>query len=118
MQRAHSKKGDLHTHSTCSDGANISWQIVDEYREKGYDFLVVTNHWVYGIHLELNRDDFFVFLGTERDLGLPGRKDQHIVTVGLPESNRILERYTFENEKDGKIFCTVIQKNWLEENSD
>lgn len=101
------KKGNLHTHSTWSDGANTPGEVAERYREKGYDFLAITDHWVYGIHPELNREDFLVFPGTELDLELPGRKDHHIVAFGLPESNRIPEHYTFEEEKKGNTLCTA-----------
>lgn len=77
------------------------------YRSKGYDFLALTDHWVYGIHPELNRDDFLVFPGTELDIELPGRKDHHLVGFGLPETNRIPEHYTFEEERRNGVLTTA-----------
>ncbi len=59
------KKGNLHTHTTWSDGCTYPQETAEHYRSKGYDFLALTDHWVYGIHPELNRDDFLVFPGTE-----------------------------------------------------
>jgi predicted metal-dependent phosphoesterase TrpH len=38
-------KGNLHTHTTNSDGAWSSDRVVDEYVSNGYDFLFVTDHW-------------------------------------------------------------------------
>lgn len=62
------KKGNLHTHTTWSDGMHTPAETAKHYRSKGYDFLALTDHWVYGIHPELNRDDFLVFPGTELDI--------------------------------------------------
>lgn len=97
------KKGNLHTHTTWSDGMHTPAETAEHYRSKGYDFLALTDHWVYGIHPELNRDDFLLFPGTELDIELPGRKDHHLVGFGLPETNRIPEHYTFEEER--KTVC-------------
>ena len=52
------KKGNLHTHTTWSDGMHTPKETAEHYRSQGYDFLALTDHWVYGIHPELNRDDF------------------------------------------------------------
>ena len=50
------KKGNLHTHTTWSDGMHTPKETAEHYRSQGYDFLALTDHWVYGIHPELNRD--------------------------------------------------------------
>ena len=47
-----------------ADGMYIK-ETAEHYRSQGYDFLALTDHWVYGIHPELNRDDFLLFPGTE-----------------------------------------------------
>ena len=51
------KKGNLHTHTTRSDGHYAPEEVARHYRENGYDFLAITDHWVYGVHEGLNRDD-------------------------------------------------------------
>ncbi len=66
----------------------------------------ITDHWVYGVHEELNREDFLIFPGTELDLELPERKDHHLVSIGLPETNRIPYYYRFERERTGNTLCT------------
>lgn len=58
------------------------------------------------MHEELNREDFLVFPGTELDLELPERKDHHLVSIGLPETNRIPDDYRFERERTGNTLCT------------
>ena len=37
-------KGNLHTHTTQSDGAHTPQEIVDRYAQNGYDFLAITDH--------------------------------------------------------------------------
>ncbi|NCC43719.1 MAG: PHP domain-containing protein, partial [Clostridia bacterium] len=101
------KKGNLHTHSTRSDGVNTPKEVADQYRRSGYDFMAFTDHWVYGTNQELNREDFLVFPGTELDIELPGRKDHHIVAIGLPETNKIEDGHTFVEERKGNTLCTA-----------
>ena len=101
------KKGNLHTHTTRSDGHYAPEEVARHYRENGYDFLAITDHWVYGVHEGLNRDDFLVFPGTEFDIELPGRKDHHIVGFGLPETNRIPDAYDFSRERESKQLSTA-----------
>jgi hypothetical protein len=42
----HWYKGNLHTHTTQSDGLFTPEQAIAWYRERGYDFLALTDHWV------------------------------------------------------------------------
>ena len=99
-------KGNLHTHTTRSDGSSEPEETAKRYRQEGYSFLAITDHWVYGVHEELNREDFLIFPGTELDLELPERKDHHLVSIGLPETNRIPDHYRFERERTGNTLCT------------
>ena len=96
------KKGNLHTHSTRSDGKCTAGKIAEHYRSKGYDFLAITDHWVYGTHQELNRDDFLMFPGTELDIELPGRKDHHLVEI-LDSRKRIQSLITILLKKNARI---------------
>lgn len=99
-------KGNLHTHTTRSDGSGEPWEVTERYRQEGYSFLAITDHWVYGVHEALNREDFLIFPGTELDLEMPERKDHHLVSIGLPETNRIPDDYRFEEERTGNTLCT------------
>ena len=42
----HFFKGNMHTHSTNSDGAHDVGYVCNAYRERGYDFLVMTDHFM------------------------------------------------------------------------
>ncbi len=37
-------RGNLHTHSTASDGVRSPQEVVDHYAAEGYDFLSITDH--------------------------------------------------------------------------
>ena len=40
-------KGNLHTHTTASDGQMSHQEVIDEYARRGYDFLSITDHDIY-----------------------------------------------------------------------
>nr|WP_086025379.1 CehA/McbA family metallohydrolase [Streptomyces sp. Mg1] len=84
-------RGNLHTHSDQSDGALSPEEVGRLYREAGYDFLAVTDHFraEYGFPLTdtrpLRSPGFTTLLGAE--LHAPRTEagpKWHIVAVGLP----------------------------------
>lgn len=84
-------RGNLHTHSDQSDGALPPDQVARVYREAGYDFLVITDHFrpAYGFPLTDTRPfrgvEFTTLLGAE--LHAPRTAfsaEWHIVAAGLP----------------------------------
>ena len=100
-------KGNLHTQFHPIRRRTANRRILPKgSREEGYSLPAITDHWIYGVHEELNREDFLVFPGTELDLELPERKDHHLVSIGLPETNRIPDDYRFERERTGNTLCT------------
>ena len=71
-------RGNLHTHSTRSDGALAPEVVVDAYRLRGYDFVALTDHFLaqYGFPITDTRE-----LHAPRTAsGL----NWHLVAVGLP----------------------------------
>jgi len=84
-------RGNLHTHSTHSDGALPPDQISRLYQEAGYDFVAITDHFraEYGFPLTdtraLRSSTFTTLLGAE--LHAPRTEfsaEWHIIAVGLP----------------------------------
>jgi histidinol phosphatase-like PHP family hydrolase len=84
-------KGNLHTHSTRSDGARDPEAVCAAYREAGYDFLALTDHFIkkYGFPIvdtaPFRTNAFTTIFGAEvhapaTRLGEPW----HILAVGLP----------------------------------
>lgn len=84
-------KGNLHTHSTRSDGRLEPEAVIAAYRERGYDFLALTDHFMERFDFPitdtrpLRTPDFTTILGAE--LHAPAIADGalwHIVAIGLP----------------------------------
>lgn len=84
-------RGNLHTHSTVSDGELSPEDVIAAYRAQGYDFLALTDHFLPQYHFQITDTrpfrsaQFTTLLGAE--LHAPqtsaGRL-WHIVAVGLP----------------------------------
>ncbi|HEX5417548.1 MAG TPA: CehA/McbA family metallohydrolase [Chloroflexota bacterium] len=84
-------KGNLHTHSTRSDGRASPSEVIATYRDNGYDFLALTDHFLERFNYpivdtrEFRTDTFTTLLGAElhapkTELG----ERWHIVGAGLP----------------------------------
>ncbi len=76
-------KGNLHMHTTVSDGRRSPEEAVAWYREQGYDFVSVTDHVALTPTAHLDTSDFLTIPGTEyhgedASLGL-----YHIVAWGM-----------------------------------
>lgn len=85
-------RGNLHTHSTRSDGALEPEEVCRRYRAEGYDFLALTDHFVglYGFPIVDTRpfrsNGFTTILGAELHSGAMANGELwHILAVGLPE---------------------------------
>lgn len=85
-------KGNIHTHSTASDGVRTPEAVCATYREAGYDFLALTDHFTakYGFPIVDTRSfrtpGFTTILGAE--LHAPATslgETWHILAVGLPD---------------------------------
>lgn len=84
-------RGNLHAHTTRSDGTKAPAEVVAAYRAQGYDFLAVTDHFMaqYGWPITDTRDlrtpDFTTLLGAE--LHAPATANGmlwELVAAGLP----------------------------------
>jgi predicted metal-dependent phosphoesterase TrpH len=85
-------RGNLHTHSTLSDGVLSPEEVCRRYRAEGYDFLALTDHFVghckYPIAdtLPFRTPDFTTILGAELHSGSTENGELwHILAVGLPK---------------------------------
>lgn len=84
-------RGNLHTHSTLSDGALEPAEVCRRYKAEGYDFIALTDHFVgaYGYPLADTRpfrdDEFTTIIGAELHSGAMANGELwHILAVGLP----------------------------------
>jgi hypothetical protein len=84
-------RGNLHTHSTRSDGVLEPEEVCRRYRAEGYDFLALTDHFVgrYGYPIvdtvPFRTNSFTTLLGAELHSGAMANGELwHILAVGLP----------------------------------
>ncbi len=80
-------KGNLHLHTTNSDGRKSPEEAIDLYQRAGYDFLAVTDHWKRTVEDGYYKN-MLLLPGIEIDYNLPDEVI-HIVGVGMDE--RVLE---------------------------
>lgn len=85
------RRGNLHGHSTGSDGKIPPEEVVRRYREAGYDFICLSDHFLerYGFPVTDTRPlrdaGFTTLLGAEVHAPQTRQKDLwHIVAAGLP----------------------------------
>ncbi|MGN1408955.1 MAG: PHP domain-containing protein [Eubacteriales bacterium] len=75
-------KGNLHMHTSRSDGALSPEEAVEKYRAAGYDFLAVTDHWKLSENGCVN--GVTLLSGCEFDFGSDPREGvYHVVGVGF-----------------------------------
>lgn len=84
-------RGNLHTHSTNSDGAHLLPEVLNRYRDAGYDFVAVSDHFMadYDYPISDTRayrtDDFTTLISAELHQGRTSVGELwHILAVGLP----------------------------------
>lgn len=84
-------RGNLHTHSTNSDGRLTPEALVARYRDAGYDFLAITDHfreefgWPITDTRSLREPGFTTLIGAELHAPKTRLHDVwHILAVGLP----------------------------------
>lgn len=84
-------RGNLHCHSTLSDGVLSPEEVCRRYRAEGYDFLALTDHFIgrYGYPiadtLGFRTKGFTTLLGAELHSGAMANGELwHILAVGLP----------------------------------
>ena len=108
-------KGNLHTHTTFSDGRLPADEVVARYRELGYDFLAITDHDdriddEYWFHIPPGDDRMLVLAGVEIDYRPLG---QHVGKVtGDQETLFILNhpaRYSLTVEQTLRRIRTITR---------
>jgi predicted metal-dependent phosphoesterase TrpH len=84
-------RGNLHTHSNRSDGTLAPQHVVDHYRDAGYDFIAITDHFRadYGYPITdtraLRTAGFTTLIGAELHGPRTELSDEwHIIALGIP----------------------------------
>ncbi|GLX67166.1 hypothetical protein [Paenibacillus glycanilyticus] len=58
-------KGNIHTHSTRSDGQYEPETVIQAYKDKGYDFMCLSDHEIYWKSDAYNEEDYILLSGYE-----------------------------------------------------
>lgn len=75
-------KGNLHSHTTQSDGKLTPKELADLYQSSGWNFLAITDHELYSHWDEFNNGQFLILPGLEVEAGQrQGRRCHHIVGI-------------------------------------
>ncbi len=75
-------KGNLHTHTTITDGTRSPEDVITLYAAAGYDFLALTDHW--HVSEADSREGLLLLSGCEYDVGSDPRQGIfHIVGIGM-----------------------------------
>ena len=91
-------KGNLHTHTTMSDGVRTPQKVVDHYGKNGYDFLSITDHGVLVDPSPLDDRGMVLIPGQEISVGnsLAGTT-YHIVAANIKETIKMPD---FDHSQD------------------
>jgi hypothetical protein len=76
-------RGNLHTHTTESDGQLKPEALVRSHKRARYDFVVMTDHWKVTDLTDQSTDEFLIMRGAELDGGKTQVADYHVVGVNL-----------------------------------
>jgi hypothetical protein len=103
--KSHVYKGQLHFHSTESDGTASPFEIVNAYRKAGYDFVCLTDHDKVTVNPNINGMEFIS--GCEESGELVGTSPTHIGRIGSFSQTDILDAQTIINDviSEGSLAC-------------
>lgn len=94
-------KGNLHTHTTVTDGVKTPEETKAIYKKLGYDFLVITDHWVYGEGCESDRSGLIILSGIEYNFGSDAAKGVfHIVGFGTEKDPGVVREDDVQSAVD------------------
>ena len=82
-------KGNLHTHTTRSDGISSPETVIRQYAAMGHDFLALTDHRIYNYQNFAPETGVLILPGMELDANMPGPGCHcvHLVSLG-PEKEK------------------------------
>lgn len=105
-------KGNLHAHSTNSDGDLPPESVIRTYREKGYHFLSLTDHNIFTAYTEFNDENFVMIPGMELSCPLNDEKGMHL--------NILSKNETYDFKQNERFFIDSQEKtvDFIEKHKD
>jgi hypothetical protein len=110
-------RGNLHTHSTNSDGVLSPEEVCRRYQAEGYDFIALTDHFVglfdYPVTdtTAFHNDSFTTILGAELHTGtMENGHLWHIVAAGLPRDFTPPNAPNFRPVKGSETGASIAQR--------
>lgn len=99
-------KGNLHSHSTVSDGLFTPLELARMYADHGYAFLSMTDHNVLVPHSELPEEEIILLTGLEHDIEYSADKCTHVVgncAAGKDKTDYLCKRYFADELTDQQL---------------
>ena len=99
-------KGNLHSHSTVSDGLFTPLEMTRMYADHGYAFLSMTDHNVLVPHSELPEEEIILLTGLEHDIEYSADKCTHVVgncAAGKDKTDYLCKRYFADELTDQQL---------------
>lgn len=110
-------RGNLHTHSTGSDGVLAPEEVCRRYQAEGYDFIAMTDHFVglFGYPITdttaFHNDHFTTILGAELHTGtMENGHLWHLVAAGLPRDFTPPDAPHFRPVKGSESAASIAQR--------
>lgn len=106
-------KGNIHSHSTVSDGDLSPEELAEGYKAHGYSFLALTDHNVAAGHQDLEREGFLLLTGVEHDIAYNQDKCMHAVGLLAPEKEETgypCRKYS-QTEIDAPTFASMMHND-------
>ncbi len=99
-------KGNLHSHTTVSDGFFTPKELAELYASHGYDFLSMTDHNIFAPHHELSGKNILLLTGLEHDIEYSEDKCTHVVGVAAIDREKtqyLCKRYSAAEATDQQL---------------
>lgn len=104
-------KGNLHTHTTRSDGSYSLETIINGYKKNGYQFLCISDHInYYKSHIEDN-EEFIILDGMEGEVEDNGYHIHAIADYSVPVKERIKSNEIYNVQSGQSVQETIDEYN-------
>jgi hypothetical protein len=101
-------RGNLHSHTTNSDGERPPQEVVDDYAGRGYDFLMLSDHDVFTDPAALNANGMMLLPGVEVTARGPHILQINTATPAAPDA----DRQRVLDQTQGTSLAVVAHPNW------